>query len=297
MRDTKNIKVFNPLIAVLLLAAMIVPSCNPKATHLTQNLENSGVPGQRSTQTAGAATQKLGQETSHVHTPSSFFDPTATSIEPMTTQSPSVTPELVLTPTPSPIVLIHTATSKSTTPQYATSTLVPSQTRTSTPTLTVTATPTKTATLTLTPTLQTGTLVPSQTRTSTPTLTATATPTKTATFTLTPTLQTGWEGEWIIFIQLANGTYMSGTMNLALNGTDVIATAILDGVEYNFEGDNYAEGKQITGSWQTDSNNGYFWWMLVSDAQFGGSLDLQYGVCGARAGAEKPVPCFIEPPR
>ena len=261
MRDTKNIKVFNPLIAVLLLAAMIVPSCNPKATHLTQILENSGVPGQRSTQTAGAATQKLGQETSHVHTPSSFFDPTATSIEPMTTQSPSVTPVLGLTPTPSPIVLIPTPTSKSTTSQYATSTLVPSQTRTPTPTLTVTATPTKTATLTL-----------------------------------TPTLQTGWEGEWSIYIQQADGTYTSGTMILELNGTEVIASANLDGIEYNFEGDNYAEGKQVTGQWQTDSSSGYFWWMLVSDAQFGGNQDLQYGICGARAGAEKPDPCFIDPP-
>ena len=261
MTETGKTKVSIPLVMMVLIAALLFSSCNPKATHFTQNLEYSRVPGQQSTQTPAVNASTHEQETAPAQAPTSVKESTATKVNPQSTQYVSATSTVAQVSPSASMVLTPTATKKSTTPQPATATLTPTQTRTSTPTLT-----------------------------------ATATPTKTATFTLTPTLQTGWEGEWIIFIQLANGTYTSGTMILALNGTDVIATAILDGVEYNFEGDIYAEGKQITGPWQTDSNSGYFWWQLVSDAQFGGSQDLQYGICGARAGAEKPDPCFIDPP-
>ena len=261
MKEIKKIKASRLCIVLLLLAMLIVPSCKPKATHLTQNLENSGVPVQSSTRADEGSTQAAGQGIAPTQSSTSVVEPTATPTELLTTQGTAGTLPSDQTPTSPLVVLTPTATKKSATVQPTASTLAPTQTRTSTPTLTATATPTKTATLTP-----------------------------------TPTLQTGWEGEWIIYIQQANGTYTSGTMILALNGTEVIASANLDVIEYNFEGVNYAEGKQITGPWQTDSSSGYFWWMLVSDAQFGGSLDLQYGICGARAGAEKPDPCFIVPP-
>ena len=253
MKEIKKIKLSRLCIVLLLLAMLIVPSCKPKATHLTQNLENSGVPVQSSTRADEVPTQAAGQGIAPTQSSTSVVEPTATPTELLTTQGTAGTLPSDQTPTSPLVVLTPTATKKSATVQPTASTLAPTQTRTSTPTRTATLTP-------------------------------------------TPTLQTGWEGEWIIYIQQANGTYTSGTMILALNGTEVIASANLDAIEYNFEGVNYAEGKQITGPWQTDSSSGYFWWMLVSDAQFGGSLDLQYGICGARAGAEKPDPCFIVPP-
>jgi len=253
MKEIKKIKASRLCIVLLLLAMLIVPSCKPKATHLTQNLENSGVPVQSSTRADEVPTQAAGQGIAPTQSSTLVVEPTATPTELLTTQGTAGTLPSDQTPTSPLVVLTPTATKKSATVQPTASTLAPTQTRTSTPTRTATLTP-------------------------------------------TPTLQTGWEGEWIIYIQQANGTYTSGTMILALNGTEVIASANLDAIEYNFEGVNYAEGKQITGPWQTDSSSGYFWWMLVSDAQFGGSLDLQYGICGARAGAEKPDPCFIVPP-
>ena len=256
MTDTGKTKVSIPLVVMVLIAALLYSSCNPKATHLTQNLEYSRVPGQQSTQTPAVNASTHEQETAPAQAPTSVNEPTATKVNPQSTQGVSATSTVAQVSPSAPMVLTPTATKKS----------------------------------------ATATLTPTQTRTSMPTLTATASPTKTATLTLTPTSQTGWEGEWIIYIQQANGTYTSGTMILELNGTEVIASANLDGIEYNFEGDNYAEGKQVTGQWQTDSSSGYFWWMLVSDAQFGGNQDLQYGICGARAGAEKPNPCFIDPP-
>ncbi len=189
-----------------------------------------------------------------------------------------------------PPAATSTKASTSTQPTQSVSTSYPVPT--SQTASTNTPVPTNTAIATNAPT---GTFT--ATATATATRTATATATATATQTLAPTLQTGWEGEWVIYLQQDNETYISGTMNLALNGTEVIASAKLDGVEYNFEGINHADGEQISGPWQSDSSSGYFWWLLVSENQFGGSQDLQYGFCGARVGFEMPDPCFIEPPR
>ena len=119
MENTKRINVYRPLIIVLLLAVVIVSSCRSKATHLTQELENPGTLVQNTSQTIGDATENPEQVTPQAQSPSQVYDPTATSIEPLTTQGVSTT-----------LPLVQTAT--------------------------LTLTPTKTATLTLTPTLQTG---------------------------------------------------------------------------------------------------------------------------------------------
>jgi len=167
-----KIKVSKSVIVVLLMAAMLVSACNPKATHLTQNLENSSAPGQRYTQTTEGAAQTPGLGGTQAQSPSPIAEPTATSVEQLPTQAPSVTSAPVLTPTSSATVQVPTAASRSTTPPVVTSTLAPTQTRTVTPT-------------------QTGTVMP----------------TKTATLALTPTLQTGWEGEWVAYLAQPDGSY------------------------------------------------------------------------------------------
>jgi len=129
---------------------------------------------------------------------------------------------------------------------------------------------------------------PTATRTRTP-LPATATPTQ--------QVQSGWEGEWIIYLEQADGTYQSGLMNVIVSGTDISATAIIGGSQYYFTGFTYIEGTQVTGPWQNESASGDYWWLFVSGTQFGGMQDMQYGFCGARAGSDRPNPCYYEPPR
>ena len=164
------------------------------------------------------------------------------------------------TPTATLIVISPTATRKYATPIPATATTQAPQTRTSTP-------------------------VPSFTPTATQPPTATA-----------PTAQTGWEGEWVVYLQ-QDGRYITGTLTLTLNEGGVVAISDFDGAAYTFNGITFAEGMQITGSWQSDNSNGYFWWGFISEDQFGGNLDLKNAFCGSRSGGGIPTPCFIEPPR
>lgn len=131
-------------------------------------------------------------------------------------------------------------------------------------------------------------VTPTSTRTKAPLL-ATATPTQ--------QVQSGWGGEWIIYLEQADGTYQTGLMNVIVSGTDISATAIIGGSQYYFTGFTYIEGTQVTGPWQNESASGDYWWLFVSGTQFGGMQDMQYGFCGARAGSDRPNPCYYEPPR
>ena len=140
-----------------------------------------------------------------------------------------------------------------------------------------------------TPIPATATTKATQTRPST--LVPSLTPTATA-----PTAQTGWEGEWVVYLQ-QDGKYITGTLTLTLNEEGAVASSDFDGAAYSFNGITFAEGTQITGSWQSDNSNGYFWWGLISENQFGGNLDLKNAFCGSRSGGGMPAPCFIEPPR
>jgi hypothetical protein len=94
-----------------------------------------------------------------------------------------------------------------------------------------------------------------------------------------------------------DGRYITGTLTLTLNEEGAVASSDFDGAAYSFNGITFAEGTQITGSWQSDNSNGYFWWGLISENQFGGNLDLKNAFCGSRSGGGMPAPCFIEPPR
>lgn len=294
MKETKFFKVFKPLIVALLLAALIVSSCKPKATHLTQNLENSRVPGQSSTRTPGESTQAIGQVTDPVQLPTSVNEPTATSIESVTTQAASLTLPPVQTPTAPVIILTPTATSNSSTPQAATATLATTQTRT--PTRMATTTPTRTATLTptttkrsATPQAATPTPAPTQTRTSTPTLSRT--PTRTATLTPSPTFQTGWEGEWNFYLDNGSGGYITGMLSITLDGNDVLGEAVIDGSSYEFVGQLNTAGTSIMGDYTTETDEGWFYWVFLSDSQFGGMMDNRFAFCASRNGAERPGQC------
>ncbi len=259
MKNTKRINVYRPLIIVMLLAAVIVSSCRSKATHLTQELENPGALVQNTAQTPGEPTKGVGQVTPPEQSPSQVYDPTATSIEPLTTQGASTTLPPVQTPTSSPIVLTPTATSRSTTTQAATSTPAPTQTRTTTPT--------KTTTMILTLT-------------------------KTATLTLTPTLQTGWEGEWVFFVGQGDGPYKNANGIITLDGLLAEGSFTLDGVEFSFIADLSADQQNLNGRYQWGAAEGWLAWLMdLNQQQFIGTLDNVYAFCAARPGMPKPDPC------
>jgi len=262
MKETKKIKVSKPLPIVLLLALLVVSSCKPKATHLTLNLESSRVPGQSSTQTPPVSTQTAGQETTQVQSPTSVNDPTATSFEPVITQATSITLSPIQTPTSAAIVLTPTATTKSGTPQAATSTLAPTQTRTSSPTLTVTATPTGTATLT-----------PS------------------------PTSQTGWAGEWTAYLAQPDGTYRSGKLIVSVSGDSVISVFDNAGITMNLEGSLQTDGVFVSGDYTSPSDSGSFKWVIQENSYIIGNINNEWAFCAAREGSPQPDPCGYFDPR
>ncbi len=256
MKNTKRFNLSNTFLVVVLIATLFGASCRSRATHLTQNLDNSRVPGQQSTQTPEAAAQTPGQETAQVQSPTLEFASTATAISTLATQGASATLPPIQTPTSSLVVVFPTATKKSTTAQVATSTLVPTLTRT-----------------------------PTQTRTSTPTFTVTATPTQ------TPTLQTGWEGEWTFYLDNGSGGYHSGTLSIAVNGKEVLGNAVINGNSYAFVGQLNADDSAIQGDYTAGADAGWFYWVFLSDSQFGGMLDNQHAFCASRNGAERPGQC------
>jgi hypothetical protein len=49
-------------------------------------------------------------------------------------------------------------------------------------------------------------------------------------------MQTGWEGEWKVFWQAQNQTYVEGMLTVEVAGTDFTAIAVLEGVNYTFTG-------------------------------------------------------------
>lgn len=148
----------------------------------------------------------------------------------------------------------------------------------------------------------TATVQPASTRTqtqapATPTATRTRTSVPaTATATQTQPAQSKWAGEWIIFFEQKDGSYLSGPINITITGTDLTATASLGGSQYSFEGTVYFQLTECaSGTWTGQDSSGNFWWSLVSDNQFAGSRENRFGFCGARSNAVKPEPCKLLP--
>lgn len=261
MRVTIRTEILKPFVVSVLVAALILTSCKPKATHLSQSLENSGVPGQNSTQADEGSTQADGQGTAAAQASTSVNEPAATSIEPVITQGSSGTLPPVQTPISPVMILSPTATRKSATTQAATQTSSPlvSPTNTSTPT----KTPTPTATTALTP---------------------------------SPTIQTGWAGEWTAYLVQADGSVLSGILTLTLAGDKVNGEFDVQGSLMNLEGDFLGAGGEVSGSYTGFPGNGFFKWLISEGGTFAGNLDNQRAFCGARAGLAQPDPCgYFDP--
>jgi hypothetical protein len=186
-------------------------------------------------------------------------------------------------------------------PVVATPSFEPNRTPTPTRTAAVT-TPTRTTTvqtLTWTATVTTPTqtaAVQTLTRTvtvTTPNRTATLpTPTRTAVLpTQTATVSPGWEGEWTVFLGQEGGPYTTGTLSVKVEGNSLRAQTILDGVSYEFIGEVNQSGQYVLGDYAQDSTAGWFYWTLLSDVQFGGTLDNHIGFCATKGGTQPPDPC------
>lgn len=130
-----------------------------------------------------------------------------------------------------------------------------------------------------------------QTRTPTPAKSASSTPS--ATVTTIP--QTGWGGDWTVYFQQSDGTYISGEINIDITDTNLIGSGLINSINYSFEGRIISGGQGAIGSWASASDSGGFDWILISDKQFSGSRDIDFGFCGTRPGLTPPDPCYIPP--
>ena len=127
----------------------------------------------------------------------------------------------------------------------------------------------------------------------TPTQTvAVNTPTRTAVLpTQTPPLPSGWEGEWTVFLGQEGGPYTTGTLSVTVEGENLTGQAILAGVSYEFSGEINQYGQYVLGDYTQDTTAGWFYWTLLSDVQFGGTLDNNIGFCATKGGTQPPDPC------
>lgn len=209
--------------------------------------------------------------------------PVATVIDPLST-TPGISPTPTYTAPATTAAL--TTTLSDTTPG-----ITPSATNTVPPVFsTVTPqTPTAASYPVATNPLTAPTSTPTRTATRTPTATQTATTIHTATQTATP--QSGWAGEWVVYLEQKDGSYLSSTINISVDGTQLGASATIGGIAYTYSGTIYNDGQIATGSWVTATADGWFWWTTSGIGQFTGSNEARLGFCGARIGLSRPQPC------
>ena len=138
---------------------------------------------------------------------------------------------------------------------------------------------------------------PTNTRASAPTPTPTrpAAPSPTNTPSPTATQPSGWQGDWDISFQKEDGTYLSGQISVNMNGSDLAAEGLINGIRYQFTGRLIYDNQHMMGTWSSPQTSGSFNWTLVSPNQFAGDRDLWYGFCGARQGSNLPTPCYLPP--
>lgn len=129
------------------------------------------------------------------------------------------------------------------------------------------------------------------TNTATATQKPSNTPTPTKTLTPTVTMQTGWEGEWTFYLDNGTGGYTTGTLSITLDGRDVFGEAVINGSSYQFVGQLNTAGTSIMGDYTTETDEGWFYWVFLSDSQFGGMMDNRFAFCASRNGAERPGQC------
>lgn len=174
--------------------------------------------------------------------------------------------------------------------QAITETLIPTQLETPTP---ITPTPTSPSY----PISDQGTSTPTSTQESYPVDEAStpATFTPTVMPSQTSTTQDGWGGEWIVFWEQLDGSYLSGLMTVKIENTELTASVSIGEENYSFEGVLNDGLVTTVGSWYALGESGYFYWRSVSSDQFVGNLDRQFGFCGSRGDASIPEPCIKIP--
>lgn len=239
-------------LVVLLLLGMVLFACET-SNEQERQITNAFTPG-KSTQDAMLHTQQA--EDSQTQTDTAVITPGS---QPETAPLPSDQPTMMITTTqgqPSVITQTRAATQ-------------PNQpAATSTPTNRPTSAPSNTATETVKPSN-----------------------TPTATLTLSPTLQIGWAGEWTIYLDNGSGSFTTGVLIITLEGEDVLGEAVINGIDYEFIGQLEYYDKAINGNYTNGANSGWFYWVFLSDSQFGGMMDNRFAFCASRNGAERPGQC------
>jgi len=122
----------------------------------------------------------------------------------------------------------------------------------------------------------------------------TQTPSATANLTQSPSQTFGvsaWGGTWNIWYQSANGGYTPAELTVQVDGTNITASAKIEGIDFTFKGEIINEGSQVEGKWQTATSKGSFWWRMNAADTFVGSRENRFGFCGNRATAVQPNPC------
>ena len=89
------------------------------------------------------------------------------------------------------------------------------------------------------------------------------------------------------------GTYTTGTLSVIVEGENLTGQAILAGVSYEFSGEVNQHGQYVLGDYTQDSTAGWFYWTLLSDVQFGGTLDNNIGFCATKGGTQPLTRVFI----
>jgi len=125
--------------------------------------------------------------------------------------------------------------------------------------------------------------------------TSTLSPTPTVTPTRTSTTQTGWSGDWTVFWEQADGSFLSGLMSVSVDGSDVTASVSVGEDQYDFKGILNESITTIVGYWSGSLESGNFYWRTLGLDQFSGNLDRQFGFCGSRSGGVMPEPCLDVP--
>ncbi len=114
--------------------------------------------------------------------------------------------------------------------------------------------------------------------------------------TQTKIAQAPWVGEWTVWFQHPDETFIAGKIKITFNALQLIGIGKIGGVQYELDILGFDEEK-AEGYWTTPATSGYFRWKFINANQFGGSHDEYFGFCGTREKSGKPDPCVILPLR
>lgn len=105
--------------------------------------------------------------------------------------------------------------------------------------------------------------------------------------------QTGWDGQWTVWFGSPSGGHTTGTLSVTVSGESLSAKADFNGTEFHFEGNFDRSRKEVSGRYTRPAGDGWFFWQMITETRFGGTLDNLQVFCAARSGDLKPEPCGI----